>query len=100
MVKTVRIALIGENSIEYIITLIDIWNNGDCAVLLDWRISFQTALEMMFSQRYVFSRISEFAITVLCLNPTLLSMYADDYKRGTYDINSKNYICERFDTSR
>ena len=42
-----RVALIGENSVGYINTLIDIWNNGDCAVLLDWRIPFPTAIEMM-----------------------------------------------------
>lgn len=42
-----RVALIGENSIGYISTLIDIWNNGDCAVLLDWRIPSTTATEMM-----------------------------------------------------
>ena len=42
-----RVALIGENSIEYISTLIDIWNHGDCAVLIDWRIPLQTAAEMM-----------------------------------------------------
>ena len=42
-----RVALIGENSIGYVDTLVDIWNNGDCAVLLDWRIPFSTAIEMM-----------------------------------------------------
>lgn len=42
-----RIGLIGENSIEYIDKLLDIWNAGDCAVLIDWRIPFQTAVEMM-----------------------------------------------------
>ncbi len=42
-----RVALIGENSIEYIDKLIDIWNKGDCAVLIDWRIPLQTAVEMM-----------------------------------------------------
>ncbi len=42
-----RVALIGENSIEYIDALLDTWNNGDCAVLLDWRIPFQTATQMM-----------------------------------------------------
>ena len=30
-----RVALIGENSIKYIEKLLDIWNGGDCAVLLD-----------------------------------------------------------------
>ena len=42
-----RVALIGENSVEYIDTLLGIWNNGDCAVLLDWRIPFQTAVQLM-----------------------------------------------------
>lgn len=42
-----RVALMGENSVEYIRILLDIWNHGDCAVLLDWRIPFQTAIEMM-----------------------------------------------------
>jgi long-chain acyl-CoA synthetase len=42
-----RIALIGKNSIEYISLLIDIWKNGDCVVLIDWHIPYQTAIEMM-----------------------------------------------------
>lgn len=42
-----RVALIGENSIGYVNALVDIWNNGDCAVLLDWRIPCPTAVEMM-----------------------------------------------------
>lgn len=42
-----RVALIGENSIEYISKLIDIWNNGDCAVLINWQTPFHKALDMM-----------------------------------------------------
>ncbi len=42
-----RIALIGDNSIEYIEILLNIWNNGDCAVLVDCEIPFYTAVEMM-----------------------------------------------------
>lgn len=42
-----RVALIGENSVEYVNKLIDIWNNGDCAVLIDWRIPIKTAYDMM-----------------------------------------------------
>lgn len=42
-----RVALMGENSVEYISALLNIWNNGDCAVLLDWRIPFGTAVDMM-----------------------------------------------------
>lgn len=42
-----RVALIGENSIEYINILLDIWNNEDCVVLIDWKIPLQTAIELM-----------------------------------------------------
>ena len=42
-----RIALIGDNSKEYVEKLIDIWNNGDCAVLIDWRIPIDTAVSIM-----------------------------------------------------
>lgn len=42
-----RIALIGENSVEYINVLVDIWNSGNCAVLIDCQIPPQTAVEMM-----------------------------------------------------
>ena len=42
-----RIALIGENSVEYINILIDIWNSGNCAVLVDCQIPPQIAVKMM-----------------------------------------------------
>lgn len=62
-----RIGLIGENSIEYIDKLLDIWNNGDCAVLIDWRIPFQTVVEMMneasvdkcYIEKKVLEKVSE-----------------------------------------
>ena len=40
-----RVALVGDNTVEYISLLIDIWNNGDCAVLLDWRMPFHAILK-------------------------------------------------------
>ena len=46
-----RIALIGKNSVNYISLLIDIWNNGDCAVLIDWQTPFRTAVEMICKAR-------------------------------------------------
>lgn len=42
-----RIAIIGKNSIEYVKILIDIWNNGHCAVLIDWRTPIQTICAML-----------------------------------------------------
>lgn len=60
-----RVALIGENSIGYVNALVNIWNNGDCAVLLDWRIPFSVATEMMieadvhtcFIEKELFSKL-------------------------------------------
>ena len=43
-----RIALIGENSVEYINMLVDIWNSGNCAVLVDCQIPPQATVEMMY----------------------------------------------------
>lgn len=42
-----RIAVIGENTIEYINYILQIWRDGNCAVLIDWRIPLQKAIEMM-----------------------------------------------------
>ena len=42
-----RIALIGKNSVEYIRNLLDTWNSGNCAVLIDYRIPFEIAVKMM-----------------------------------------------------
>lgn len=61
-----RIALIGDNSIEYVHALLDIWNAGNCAVLIDWRIPFQTVQEMMieanvskcYIERQIYSKIN------------------------------------------
>lgn len=63
-----RVAIIGENSITYIELLLDVWNSGDCAVLVDWRIPFPTALQMMidanvekcYIEENIFHQIKEF----------------------------------------
>jgi Acyl-CoA synthetases (AMP-forming)/AMP-acid ligases II len=61
-----RIGIIGENSIGYIETLLNIWNAGDCAVLIDWRIPMKTAIEMLeeasveicYIEEHIFSKNS------------------------------------------
>lgn len=45
--KMSRIAIVAENSIGFVEKLIDIWNDGDCAVLIDCRIPFKSAVTMM-----------------------------------------------------
>ena len=52
-----RIALIGENSPEYISNLLDIWNSGNCVVLIDWRVPLVSAAQMMIEARVVECRI-------------------------------------------
>ncbi len=42
-----RIALIGDNSIEFVSLLVDLWNDGHCVVLIDWRIPPQAMIEMI-----------------------------------------------------
>ncbi|MCI8332114.1 MAG: acyl--CoA ligase [Clostridiales bacterium] len=42
-----RIAIIGENTIEYIDCLLNIWNDSNCAVLIDWRIPVESAVLLM-----------------------------------------------------
>ena len=42
-----RVALIGTNSIGYIHALIEIWNSGHCAVLIDYQTPFYAAIQMM-----------------------------------------------------
>lgn len=87
-----RVALIGENSIGYVDTLLDIWNNGDCAVLLDWRIPFQTLKEMMkeadvhkcFIERCLFDKlgnnitndVSFFTFLINCLSEAIMPKFS------------------------
>ena len=44
-----RVGLVGDNSIGMIEQVINIWNNGDCVVLVDWRIPFKSVEEMLES---------------------------------------------------
>lgn len=44
-----RIGLVGDNSIGMIEQVINIWNNGDCVVLVDWRIPYNSIIEMLES---------------------------------------------------
>ena len=55
----VRAALIGDNSIEYIEKLLQIWEDGDCAVLIDWRIPFERMVEMMRETEVKYCNICE-----------------------------------------
>ncbi|MCI8371885.1 MAG: acyl--CoA ligase [Lachnospiraceae bacterium] len=44
-----RVALIGDNCIEYVEQLISLWNRGDCVILIDWRLPLKKIIEIIQS---------------------------------------------------
>lgn len=46
-----RIALIGENSIEYVEKMLDVWNEGGCVVLIDCQIPPKVVADMILETR-------------------------------------------------
>ena len=98
-----RVALIGENSIGYISALIDIWNRGDCAVLLDWRIPFATSLKMMieagaqtcFIEQGLFDRIDiDLPDTISFITYEKYNVVAEQLPKFIYDKFQENYSQE------
>lgn len=95
-----RVALIGENSVEYVNALLDIWNNGDCAVLIDWRIPFQTAVKMMNEAKvhtcYIEKKLLDKMPVSLSESITFISferkvMIAEYLPESVYDKFKPNY---------
>ena len=42
-----RIAIIGDNSVEYLKILLDVWNSGNCAVLIDYHMPLEYLCDLM-----------------------------------------------------
>lgn len=42
-----RVGIIGDNSIAYVEALLNIWNEGNVPVLIDWRIPINVGLELL-----------------------------------------------------
>lgn len=98
-----RVALIGENSNGYVNALLDIWNHGDCAVLIDWRIPFETAVDMMkeadvkkcYIETGVYPEISyEEHSSVLLERYEKLNLKAEELPSSIYDKFRENYSKE------
>ena len=90
-----RVAIVGENSIEYVSKLLDIWNKGDCAVLFDWRIPSDTLMQMM----------EEAGVTDCIIEKTIFNKFASTSSNINYIIYEKssnssevlpNYIYEKY----
>ena len=95
-----RIALIGENSVEYVNILIDIWNKGDCAVLIDWRIPLRTAIELMNDANVYMCYIEQGLLkktnalipeSIECIEYEKASTAAAWLPQETYDKFTENY---------
>lgn len=91
-----RVALIGDNSVEYVNQLLDIWNNGDCAVLLDWRIPLSVAVQMM----------QEACVNTCYVEKNILDKYSEKFtgeimficyeKRNSFARLLPDYIYKKF----
>ena len=65
-----RVALIGKNSVEYVKLLIDIWNQGDSAVLIDWHTPLTVAFEMMMEAGVEKAYIQDVFLTTISAKTT------------------------------
>ena len=94
-----RIGLIGVNSIRFVEELIDIWNNGDCAVLIDprtplsalFRILEETDIKTCIVQKeysHVFEMITNITIKIYCI---------EDSEIGFLPECVYNRFCSRYD---
>lgn len=92
-----RVAIIGENSIEYVQILLEIWNRNASAVLIDWRIPYAKIVEILKDAKVDYVCIGKSCISNwlgnepsfsnvhifddICNAPTLLpKMLYDTYK--------------------
>ena len=46
-----RIGLIGDNSLEFVEKLLEIWSMSDCAVIIDWRMPFAKIDELLIEAK-------------------------------------------------
>lgn len=82
-----RIALIGKNSIGYVEKLISIWNNRDCAALIDWRIPIGTSMQLMREAGVRMCWISKSQYEMIRENmpdDILFLPFDDECQRATY----------------
>lgn len=74
-----RIAIVGDNSLSYIDILLDIWNQGNSAVLLDWHIPINTLIDLLVEALVEICYIDEniFAKINDCNNIKFISIKSD-----------------------
>ena len=53
------IGIIGENSIELINKILDLWNKGFCVVLFDYKTPIKSLIEMLVISKCTFCYLDE-----------------------------------------
>lgn len=97
-----RVALIGENSTKYVEILLDIWNGGNCAVLINWKTPYDVVCEMItdaaVTKCYIDSKISskwkKFFNDIECVEYSSDSEKAQLLPQRIYDKFEPNYSLE------
>lgn len=90
-----RIALIGDNSVEYVNELLDIWNGGNCAVLVDWKIPFQEAYLMMREANVISCHIEKSIFEKIGF-----SIRSDSISFCTFEVDNSSARCLPQETFR
>ena len=81
-----KIAIIADNSVEYVNRLLKIWGDGNCAVLIDWRLPWSKIEEMLKKAGVSFCIIDEHVKRNIC--NTAIS----------YEVISRSQTVQKIDT--
>lgn len=70
-----RVGLIGDNSVAFVKNLLEVWKNQDCAVIVDWRIPWEKAQDMLSESE-------------------VIKCYVDRTYAEKFDVNSRQFeVC-------
>ncbi len=99
---TKRVGLIGKNSLEFVEHLLAIWKQGNCAVLIDWRMPLDTGISLLgetgaekcyIESRFYIEEIANrsaiefqcfdnYTITPVFLSPPIFGKYSPNYSEN------------------
>lgn len=91
-----RVALIGENSVKYVNILLDIWEGGDCVVLIDWRIPFQKCVEILQAANVKQCYMEEHLLSKSDISPELGIKFLEYSKESNLPLELPNETYEKY----
>ncbi len=89
--KRVRVAIVSENSLSFINTLLDIWNKNCSAVLIDYRIPFKVIYQMLISTDVEICYIMKKYFDSSYLNERIKFIFIDNDGKNTNFIPNEIY---------